>query len=893
MPPFDAKRYEEQVLKPLRRSMPHLPDDLLSRYAVEELMLSSAADDAALRERVTDVLRLWNKHAMRSTSSIGLVAQQLKRGHEELLAAGLDPTSARFWRDWTKERGKRLGGAINEVAARLKASHGALGVITRPQLRVAAAAHGSLGDAEIELAGQRAGLRIVAPLELPTSAGVRGRSDTLSRMLLAAGSDNVPLLLYPELTSFRLLDGLTVSPAPAGRVALDQRAAAERRVELEKLPDNDTVRAAKEAVGYLESAAKAGTDLRELALCQLLVAPRARRAEGADAHVLFALLTRARLDQAEAALLAVSVVAEQLVPVRDPAAAVTELLAEGKLLAADQAATTLTGPDADTAREAVRRQRARVAELRELAQQDLLAERVEQAASRLREAVRLAGDLPELAAELNAVPAGPVRDVTASPDGTGARVAWRPAPDHGADTVYRVLRGDGRPPVDPEDGVPVTGICGHAVVDPAPPVARPVHYAVFARAEAGRWSRPATASVRVVPPVTELRVEGGEGEVNGHWKVHPDVVSVQVRRSADRPDAPSEPIAVERNRTFRDRSAVDGVQYYYTLVACYLSVDGAPGPRSAPVRQRGATRLEAKPVTSLSASVSNDGGPVVRLSWRQRPGSEVVVRRGATPCPWAYGAAVPAAALESWGVALDGRLTASGESMTLVASLPPGLSYCVPFTLEPGGGVRGQDALVELIDPVRSVRAQRFGDDVRVVWTWPDAVSTAEVRWEDGLRRITRQQFRAEGGCQLRGVPWVQRVDVAAVLLAGTAEERLAPVVSVTVPGRPPRLSYQLARRGHRFGGGVRCTVTLSGAEPVPDVTVVLVGSAGKVMPLSPDGCVELLREPVAVRPGQPLVLPEVMVPSTLRKPYWLRCFLLQPASAILVDPPVNQLKVT
>jgi hypothetical protein len=238
MPPFDARRYEEQVLKPLRRSMPHLPDDLLSRYAVEESM-----DDAALRERVTDVLRLWNKHAMRSTS-IGLVAQQLKREHEELLAAGQDLTSARFWRDWTKDRSKRLGGAIDEVAARLKASHGALGVITQPQLRVAAAAHGSLGDAEIELAGQRAGLRIVAPLKLPASSDVRGRSDTLNRILLAAGSDNVALLLYPELTSFGLLEGLTVSPAPAGRVALDQRAAAERMVELEKLPDSAAVRAA-------------------------------------------------------------------------------------------------------------------------------------------------------------------------------------------------------------------------------------------------------------------------------------------------------------------------------------------------------------------------------------------------------------------------------------------------------------------------------------------------------------------------------------------------------------------------------------------------------------------------------------------------------------------------
>jgi len=32
---FDPPSYEDQMLKPLRRQLPHLPDDLLTRYAVE------------------------------------------------------------------------------------------------------------------------------------------------------------------------------------------------------------------------------------------------------------------------------------------------------------------------------------------------------------------------------------------------------------------------------------------------------------------------------------------------------------------------------------------------------------------------------------------------------------------------------------------------------------------------------------------------------------------------------------------------------------------------------------------------------------------------------------------------------------------------------------------
>ena len=59
-----------------------------------------------------------------------------------------------------------------------------------------------------------------------------------------------------------------------------------RNQELEKLPDDQTVRAQKEAVGILVSEAGAGTDLAELALFHLLTEVRARRAEGAQPVVL-------------------------------------------------------------------------------------------------------------------------------------------------------------------------------------------------------------------------------------------------------------------------------------------------------------------------------------------------------------------------------------------------------------------------------------------------------------------------------------------------------------------------------------------------------------------------------------------------------------------------------
>jgi hypothetical protein len=172
------------------------------------------------------------------------------------------------------------------------------------------------------------------------------------------------------------------------------------------------------------------------------------------------------------------------------------------------------------------------------------------------------------------------------------------------------------------------------------------------------------------------------------------------------------------------------------------------------------------------------------------------------------------------------------------------------------------------------------------------------VQWAGGRRRITLQQYREEGGCQLCGVPGASRIEVGAVMLGESGESR-STTTSVVVEERPPQLTYQLRRRGYHLMGGVTCVVTLSGAESIPGsisgpitgVTLIIVASTGPAMPRSPEAGVELLRQPVVIDPATPAVL-EVPVPR-LRKPYWLRCFLAEPAPALLVDPPVGQLKVS
>ncbi len=403
MTPFDPRTYEDEVIKPLRRRLPHLPDDLLTRYAVDPDM-----DAGRLRERTDAVVRLWAKIAQRAGQS-GLVCAQLLREHDELTRSrGVDLTDPHWWQRREQERHRQLGPEIAALAALLTAGHGELGVITDGQLRAAAAAHGALGDTDLDRARSAAGLRIVSPVPLPSAAGMRGRFDSLTTKLIAAGVDSIPRLLFPAATAFRLLRGFTVTPLPAGRTgALNAVAIGERAHELDTLPDNAAVRAAREAVGMLATEAAAGTDLTTLCLFHLLAPVRDKRADGAGARTLYGLLTRTGLDPDEAGRIAVSVLAEPGGRA-DPAGTVDRLLADGLVVAAQQAADQLTGAQAEAARAAVRHRLEEVERLRCGAAEDLRTGEHERAGQRLREALRQAADLPGLAAELDRVPAAAV-----------------------------------------------------------------------------------------------------------------------------------------------------------------------------------------------------------------------------------------------------------------------------------------------------------------------------------------------------------------------------------------------------------------------------------------------------------------------------------------------------
>ena len=91
--------------------------------------------------------------------------------------------------------------------------------------------------------------------------------------------------------------------------------------------------------------------------------------------------------------------------------------------------------------------------------------------------------------------------------------------------------------------------------------------------------------------------------------------------------------------------------------------------------------------------------------------------------------------------------------------------------------------------------------------------------------------------------------------------------------------------------GGRSKRVTFWSDRACGDIRVRMVAVPGRVMPISPDSGVPLLDTTLALRPGSP-VEHHVSVPRSVRRPYWVRCFVVS-GSARLIDPPISSLKET
>jgi hypothetical protein len=892
---FDRQRYEQEVIGPLRGRHGRLPDDdLLRRYAVDPAMRPEE-----LRNHLRELRRYWNSKANGADSKARVCRQLLAADEELQRSVGPQMYEPDWWAGQVKRRDHAQREAVEQLAADLARAYGGTGLVTRAQLdRIVQ--HYDLPPRAVERAAEQAKVRVVDAPALPTESGLdRTAYRGLVQRMGEVGAATVVHLVHPDLRQpFTLVREFRVDGGP--RLPLNRAAVADRIAAMERAADSPVVRARKAALRVLDTGLKAGAELRTIALYQVIERLLAHRVGGLADALLIRQATRLGLTQADAELLVASLPTD-VEPVSGAAAQIRELLSDGQLRAAQNALSALPAADPEHAdlEQAVRRQLDEMRRLLTGVDAALREQREEEAERLLREAHRIAADDENVETWLRRLPTPPPREPTAVEAAAEVRLSWQPSLS-AAEVRYRVVRAEGRPPRSPDDGVQVAETDGTDVVDRAPPVARDLHYAIFAApAGAAVWSRPARVTAEVVPAVADARLRVSSEEITATWTVHPSAVAVRVRRTRSRPPTgPADGVLVTATTAaFVDRDIIEGEQYFYGLTAIYRNSRGAEV--SAPMSVVSARpRAAARPVRELAVdplSVTGDTARV-RLSWPADAGDVRI--RCATRFPgWDVGDVVAVAEMERFGREVAGTPVVDGARAVLEADVPTGPQVYVPFALGGTGAVVGRAVEMGHSDPIRRLHAQRIGQQVMLTWVWPDQVRLVEVEWGTPrlprqVRRMTHSQYVDGSGCVLPVGSDGVTVVVRAVTVGPTGESMSAPA-ELTVAGRPVQVTYSVRRAGEwRARWSRRRLVVLTADEDCADVGLVVVVAPGLVLPLQPDqGAVVDRFEGLRLARGTPRIL-EIELPPGVRTPYWIRCFATSPSVSV-VDPPIAELKVS
>lgn len=248
------------------------------------------------------------------------------------------------------------------------------------------------------------------------------------------------------------------------------------------------------------------------------------------------------------------------------------------------------------------------------------------------------------------------------------------------------------------------------------------------------------------------------------------------------------------------------------------------------------------------------------------------------------------------GQEVTGHVVAVRGEVALEAELPPGVHYLVPFSIGGTGIVAGRPATVAVTDPVRHLQVTPFATYATVSWEWPPAAQLAEVAWKlDGNEDcvlLSRAQYRSAGGARVPLGRETCTVEVRAVIMVGDASFTAPPARTEIDQVMDTAIAYTVSATPSvgPFGGRSK-RVSFRSEASCDNVRVQMVASPGRVMPTDAAAGVTLLDTTLALRPGVP-VEHHVTVPRSVKRPYWVRCFVVG-GRAKLVDPPISSLKET
>ena len=881
--PFDEARYGQDFLKKLRGART-LPDDLLERYAI-----TLPATDQEITAQLKAVRAYWNK----ASSGAGYTAQAAKmcRAEDERLRAqhGSAMEKPGWWEARQAERKSAAQESVTSLAEELRRTYGELGVVTAGTLDGFAGKLGLEQSDALRAAGQ-AGLQLVDGISLPDSPPLSPASfEALLKAMSECGISSVPDLVHPGAGRFSLIERYHCTGDPARR--LDAVAVEAQSAEADKRAVSATENARGAALKILRRAVKDGVDLRDVALYHLVkvaeeyVPPSMRMAAAA--------LQKAGLERRDAAVIAVLLGDQSAASGAAGLGKVHSLLASGLLNEARQAALTMTAGSNERATAlqevdaAAERLATLLAEIRQ-AVQDLDEGR---AGTLLREAATIS--LEHAEAERAAVPLAPPSSPRAVCDGETVKLFWQPAAGHDDATTYVVTRTEQRPPAAPQDGSVVYRGPAVSCADTRAPVARAAHYGIFALADGRPGSRPAAVTATLLPPVSNLRADVGPSEITVNWSAHPAAQEVRVTRFSQ--GTPPTPVAVSGN-SCRLTGLPEGQVQHFEVMAVYHGLNGAKMP-SATVQINATPMSQAQPVPRLRAQLVDVGGAVrVRVSWKPVDHSEVRIMRSQAPPRWQFGTWVKPEEMARFGSEVSGPRSISGAETTLVAELPPGVHYLAPFSIGGTGIVMGRPVTVAVTYPVRHLVVTPFATYATVSWEWPPTAQLAEVSWsvDDSADFVVigQAQYQSQGGARVRLGRGPCTIEVRAVIQVGGDLFRSLPVRKVVDAAADVEVRYTVSA-GPSLGpiGGRSKRVVFSSDEGCQGVQVRMVALGGRVMPTRAEAGVVLLDTTLALPPGIP-VEHQVTVPRAVKRPYWVRCFVVG-GRARLIDPPISNLKET
>jgi hypothetical protein len=509
------------------------------------------------------------------------------------------------------------------------------------------------------------------------------------------------------------------------------------------------------------------------------------------------------------------------------------------------------------------------------------------AAAVLRDAILVDSDDANLAQTLALLPPPPPDPVVVRIDERSVAVSWRANPD--SSVRYIVVRAVGRVPANHRDGDSVaSGISQDSVKDTTAPAGRRMHYAVFATRDGASYSLPATASIVVLPPPTQVAAAVGATEVALSWTTPAESAGVSVTQIA--PDG--------RRLSFPPSSAgrlsatglTMGTRYTFALVASYVLSDGTLAESSASVIDA-TPRGEVRPANDLL--VASGRGDNQTATWTPIPGYPVEL--------WAFAASqVPVA-----GTWLDraGLTAAGGQRLTGLAvdegfrvgiqfPAPREIRLIVPVTVDGARGLVGASQVVGAAPPVQHPVAERFGDSVRLSWEWPVGDYAAEIWWiEAGTaqrRRVSQTGYRTDGGVSIAGAEHVADIRVATVFRVGDREWTSSPV-DIAFQSAPPVISYSVSFRREGLRRNVIAVITAKSDLFRGRVDLVVVMRAAKFMPIRPeDG--QVIAERAVDIVDEPVVVGEFPI-GRPPGPFWVRVFAKPSESVRIEDPPTTELR--